>query len=169
MADITTRVYLSPYGNLILGSFANKTCLCNWQNKANKMAIEKRLMKHFDAIFTTGNNALLDKAASQLDAYFNGDRTVFTLPIITAGTDFQKRVWQTLQAIPYGQTRSYAQLAQGIGNDRAVRAVANANAANALSILIPCHRIIGTNGKLVGYAGGLAAKQGLLKLEQTPN
>jgi len=169
MASITTRLYPSPYGNLILGSFNNELCLCNWQNKANKQAIEKRLFNHFKAVLTTGNNDLLDNVVDQLNAYFDGEATSFDLPIITAGTDFQQQVWQALQTIPYGQTRSYAELAQSIGNHRAVRAVANANAANALSIIIPCHRIIGTNGTLVGYAGGLAAKQGLITFEQTIN
>ncbi len=84
-----------------------------------------------------------------------------------AGTEFQKQVWHTLKTIPYGQSISYLDLAKKLGQDSAVRAVANANAANALSIIIPCHRIIGSNGKLVGYAGGLQAKQGLLTLEQT--
>ena len=86
-----------------------------------------------------------------------------------AGTDFQKQTWKALQTIPYGQTLSYIELAQKLGKPRAVRAVAKANAANALSIIIPCHRIIGNNGQLVGYAGGLETKKALLKQEQTTN
>jgi methylated-DNA-[protein]-cysteine S-methyltransferase len=84
---------------------------------------------------------------------------------LLVGSDFQKRVWQALQQVPFGSVSSYRQLAESIGNPKAVRAVANANGANAISIIIPCHRIIGSNGRLVGYAGGLKAKAALLKLE----
>lgn len=90
------------------------------------------------------------------------------MPIRTIGNDFQKRVWKALQQIPFGETRSYLQLSESLGNPKAIRAVASANGANALSILIPCHRIIGSNGELTGYAGGLNAKKKLLELEN-PN
>ena len=90
------------------------------------------------------------------------------MPIRTIGNDFQKRVWKALQQIPCGETRSYLQLSESLGNPKAIRAVASANGANALSILIPCHRIIGSNGELTGYAGGLNAKKKLLELEN-PN
>ncbi|MCL4137054.1 UNVERIFIED_CONTAM: hypothetical protein GTU68_043272 [Idotea baltica] len=101
----------------------------------------------------------------QLDNYFRGQKMDFDLPITMAGTDFQKSVWNTLLTIKHGQTASYLELATKLGRVSAVRAVANANAANALSIIIPCHRIIGHNGQLVGYAGGLDVKRKLLKLE----
>ena len=90
------------------------------------------------------------------------------MPIRTIGNDFQKRVWKALQQIPFGETRSYLQLSESLGNPKAIRAVASPNGANALSILIPCHRIIGSNGELTGYAGGLNAKKKLLELEN-PN
>jgi len=166
MAYITTRLYPSPYGNLVLGSFDNKLCLCNWQNKKNKVAVNNRLLRHLNAEFIEGDSPVLMQTISQLDDYFSNKRTTFELPLLMAGTDFQEQVWQTLLKVPFGQTLSYQQLAQNIAHKKAVRAVANANAANAISIIIPCHRIIGINGKLVGYAGGLAAKQGLLELEQ---
>jgi methylated-DNA-[protein]-cysteine S-methyltransferase len=169
MTHITTQLYQSPVGNLVLGSVEDKLCLCNWQNKKNKAAVEKRLSKHIGGPLIEGNNATLNLAIKQLDEYFNKQRTEFDLPIITAGTDFQKQIWQTLQTIPYGQTISYLELAKKLGKPKAVRAVANANAANALSIIIPCHRIIGNNGQLVGYAGGLETKKALLKQEQTTN
>lgn len=169
MPAIITQYYQSPVGELILGTLQNKLCLCNWRDKKNKAAVERRLFKHFNGSFTSGNNATLETTIKQLSEYFSGQRTQFELPIMTAGTEFQKQVWEALQTIEYGQTVSYLALAKKMGQPRAIRAVANANAANALSIIIPCHRIIGSNGKLVGYAGGLAAKQGLIKLEQTLN
>jgi methylated-DNA-[protein]-cysteine S-methyltransferase len=165
MAYITTQIYPTPYGKLVLGCFDDKLCLCNWHNKKNKATVNNRLLKHLNAGFIEGNSPVLDEAAAQLDDYFNHKRTTFELPLLMVGTDFQKRVWQALLNVPFGHTISYQQLAQNIANEKAVRAAANANAANALSIIIPCHRVIGIHGKLVGYAGGIKAKRGLLKLE----
>ena len=105
--------------------------------------------------------------AEQFGAYFAGERHAFDLPLSQHGTEFQLRVWQALARIPYGQTRSYADIAQTIGNPKAVRAVGAANGRNPLAIIIPCHRVIGQNSSLTGYAGGLAIKQFLLTLEQT--
>lgn len=102
----------------------------------------------------------------QLNQYFSKTRQQFDIPLDPLGTAFQKSVWDALQNIPYGETRSYKQLAEQLQQPSAIRAVAAANGANALSIFIPCHRIIGSSGELVGYAGGLPAKQRLLELEQ---
>jgi methylated-DNA-[protein]-cysteine S-methyltransferase len=110
-------------------------------------------------------NPLLLEAASQLRAYFAGALREFLLPLDIEGTDFQKRVWGQVAAIPYGETRSYLQIAVAIGSPRAVRAVGAANGANPVPIVVPCHRVIGANGKLVGYGGGLAMKKRLLELE----
>lgn len=107
----------------------------------------------------------LDQAARQLDEYFQGERRRFDLPLDFAGTDFQKRVWQALLTIPYGETRSYSELARQIGSPDAVRAVGAANGRNPISIVAPCHRVIGASGALTGFAGGLEAKQYLLALE----
>lgn len=103
---------------------------------------------------------------TQLQAYFAGERFVFDLPLAPQGTPFQLKVWHTLQAIPYGETISYAELARRIENPRAVRAVGAANGSNPIPIIIPCHRVIGSNGALVGYGGGLHIKKMLLALEQ---
>ncbi|WP_432695853.1 methylated-DNA--[protein]-cysteine S-methyltransferase [Marinobacterium sp. YM272] len=108
---------------------------------------------------------LLIEAAHQLSEYFAGKRQSFDLPLAPAGTQFQQRVWQALQQIPYGETRSYGDLASIIGQPGAARAVGMANNRNPLSILIPCHRVIGANGALVGYGGGLTIKRKLLELE----
>ncbi|TDF85498.1 methylated-DNA--[protein]-cysteine S-methyltransferase [Pseudomonas sp. H9] len=107
----------------------------------------------------------LDTVARQLDEYFAGKREVFDLRLAPLGTPFQQEVWQALQRIPYGTTCSYRDLAENIGRPRAVRAVGTANGANPISIIVPCHRVIGSNGTLTGYAGGVERKQMLLELE----
>ena len=108
----------------------------------------------------------LNKAVSQLNEYFNSKRTSFDLPLNLKGTKFQIKVWQALLSIPYAQTVSYQDIALKIGNPKAVRAVGAANAKNPLAIVIPCHRVIGKNGKLTGYNGGLSVKEFLLNLER---
>jgi methylated-DNA-[protein]-cysteine S-methyltransferase len=110
-------------------------------------------------------NPLLMEAARQLRAYFAGALREFSLPLDLQGTDFQKRVWRQVAAIPYGETRSYLQISTALGSPRAVRAVGAANGANPVPIVVPCHRVIGASGKLVGYGGGLAMKRRLLELE----
>jgi methylated-DNA-[protein]-cysteine S-methyltransferase len=109
---------------------------------------------------------LLKEPALQLDAYFKGTLRQFDVRVAPEGTPFQRRVWAALQQIPYGETLSYGELACAVGNAKAVRAVGLANGANPISIIIPCHRVIGSNGSLVGYGGGLATKQALLALER---
>jgi O-6-methylguanine DNA methyltransferase len=112
------------------------------------------------------NNPVLLEAIRELTAYFQGELREFTIPLEMEGTEFQKRVWCALQTIPYGETCSYRDLAETIGASKAVRAVGAANGANPLAIIVPCHRVIGANGKLTGYGGGLPLKQRLLELEQ---
>ena len=109
---------------------------------------------------------LLLEAKRQLTEYFAGERKAFSLPLKAEGTAFQKRVWQQLEQIPYGETRSYGEIAREIGNSKAARAVGSANHCNPIAIVVPCHRVIGATGKLVGYAGGLEIKRSLLELEQ---
>ena len=111
------------------------------------------------------NHPLVREAIRQLTAYFAGKLTQFDLPLAMIGTDFQKRVWRVLLEIPYGKTRSYGEIACGIGAPAAVRAVGAANGRNPIAIVVPCHRVIGSSGKLVGYGGGLPMKQMLLNLE----
>ena len=110
--------------------------------------------------------SLIKKAAKQLDEYFNGKRKVFDLPLVLHGTEFQIKTWEALKTIPYGETRSYGELAAMIGNPKACRAVGMANNRNPVSIIVPCHRVIGQNGDLTGYAGGLKLKLKLLDLEK---
>lgn len=109
---------------------------------------------------------VIKQAVSELQEYFEGRRREFTVPLHPQGTDFQLRVWQVLRAIPYGKTWSYKQVATAAGNPNASRAVGMANNRNPIAIIIPCHRVIGANGRLVGYAGGLDVKEKLLEIEQ---
>ncbi|MDW6019478.1 methylated-DNA--[protein]-cysteine S-methyltransferase [Vibrio plantisponsor] len=113
------------------------------------------------------DHAILNQAKIQLEEYFSGRRTQFDLPLAAKGTDFQQSVWQALCKIPYGETWSYQQLADEIGNPNAVRAVGLANGKNPISVIVPCHRVIGKNGKLTGYAGGVETKEKLLQLERS--
>ena len=109
---------------------------------------------------------VLDEALKQMNEYFSGKRKTFDLPLYFEGTEFQKSVWNELRKIPYGITVSYKDIAEGINNEKAVRAVGNANNKNKIMIIVPCHRVIGKNGKLVGFAGGLDKKEFLLEHEK---
>jgi methylated-DNA-[protein]-cysteine S-methyltransferase len=111
-------------------------------------------------------NLLLGQAIAQLQRYFAGELREFQLPLDIIGTEFQRAVWHELTKIPYGEIRSYSQIASAIGTPKAVRAVGAANGANPIPIVVPCHRVIGSNGKLTGYGGGLPLKKRLLELEQ---
>lgn len=118
------------------------------------------------AIFEAAETPLLCQAKRQLEEYFSGARKTFSLPLAPAGTPFQKLCWDALCQIPYGETRSYSEQAAAIGRPKACRAVGSANHHNPISILIPCHRVVGASGGLTGYGGGLEKKEFLLKLEQ---
>jgi methylated-DNA-[protein]-cysteine S-methyltransferase len=118
-----------------------------------------------NARHASGPVPLLIEAVRQLESYFRRELRDFQLPLDFEGTEFQKRAWRQLLTIPYGQTRSYSQIAQAIGSPAAVRAVGAANGANPIAIVVPCHRVIGANGRLVGYGGGLPLKKRLLELE----
>ena len=110
-------------------------------------------------------NQWMNRAADELRSYFAGNLRVFSVPLDLQGTEFQLRVWNHLSQIPYGETRSYGQVAEAIGRPKAVRAVGAANGSNPVAIIVPCHRVIGANGKLTGYGGGLPLKKRLLELE----
>lgn len=166
---IRTARYQSPCGEMLLGAAGDRLCLCNWAQELHPGRVEQRLRTILKAQFEECGQILpevLQRTVRELDEYFRGERRDFDIPLLLAGSDFQKRVWQQLPRIPYGQTASYGELAAAIGSPRSVRAVANANGANAISIILPCHRVIGSDGRLTGYGGGLRAKQYLLDLEQ---
>lgn len=157
--------YNSPYGVLVLGSFDGRLCLCDWLTGRRTDNIDKRLKRFLGADFEEGSSAITDEAARQLDEFFDRKRRTFDIPLLFVGTDFQKAVWKELAVIPFGETISYGEMARRIGMPKAVRAVASACGANALSVFVPCHRVIGSDRSLTGYAGGLDAKRRLLGLE----
>ena len=162
---IKTKRYESPCGVLLLGSFGDKLCLCDWQVEKHRSHVDKCLKRILRAEFEEGTSEVIEQAVLQLDEFFAGKRREFDVPLLFVGTDFQKTVWNELLKIPFGKTISYGEMAQRIGLPKAVRAVANANGANSMSIFAPCHRVIGSDRSLTGYGGGLAAKQMLLELE----
>jgi len=166
MNKVNIYYYKKNGVTFILGSYAGKLCLVDPLKRKNRVIIDNRLQQNLKVKYVEQDDAILKQTRKQLDEYFDGTREKFNIPLLMVGTDFQKKVWNSLLTIPYGQTSTYKNQAKAIGEEKAIRAVANANGANALSIVIPCHRIIGTNGKLTGYAGGLVLKQTLLTLEK---
>lgn len=162
---INTQAYHSPCGDLLLGSFEGKLCLCDWRVEEHRLLADRRLERSLNAEMKDIPSEITAKAAQELDEYFAGGRKTFDLPLLFVGTEFQEKVWNTLLEVPYGETRSYGWMAEMIGNPKAVRAVGTANGSNSISIFAPCHRIIGSNGSLTGYGGGLPAKKFLLELE----
>ncbi len=164
--SLQIQYYKSPVGELVIGDYGGRLCLCDWRYRKQREQIDKRIHSHLNTKdFIEEKTVLIENTIHQLKEYFQQSRTVFDIPMLLCGSDFQKSVWEALLAIPYGETTNYAALSEQMGNLKAIRAVASANGANALSIIIPCHRVIGADGKLVGYVGGLKAKEYLLKLE----
>lgn len=148
----------SPVGQLTLVARNGKLSAILWETeRANRVRLGE--------LHQADDSPVLLEAERQLREYFTGTRDQFDLELDFDGTDFQKQVWQALLTIPFGETRSYSQIAQQIGNPKAVRAVGAANGRNPISIIAPCHRVIGASGGLTGFAGGLEAKQYLLALE----
>ena len=166
--EIFVQPYDSPCGRMLLGSYADKLCLCDWENGLHRSATEARIKRMLKANFVYHSTETIDAARQQLDEYFRCERQTFSIPLLCVGSEFQKTVWTALLAIPFGKTVSYADVARHIGMPTAVRAVANANGANAISIIVPCHRVIGSNGALTGYGGGVSVKEFLLNLESCP-
>lgn len=163
---IFTTEYKTKIGTLVLGEFEEKLCSCDWKNRRMFEQIKNRIKAATKTDFIEQRTDFLENVIIQLDQYFQQERTVFDIPLYFAGTNFQQQVWHELIQIPYGKTMSYLALSKKLNNENAIRAVASANGANAISIIVPCHRIIGSDGNLIGYAGGLQAKKKLLELEQ---
>jgi methylated-DNA-[protein]-cysteine S-methyltransferase len=165
MIKVYIQYYKTNFGELMLGSFKEQLCLCDWQFRKMRDSIDKRICERLDAYYEDGETDVTQNARQQLEEYFSGKRKNFDVPLLMVGTSFQKKVWNELQKIPFGHSESYLELSRKIGDEKAIRSVAAANGANAISIMIPCHRIIGSDGKLTGYAGGLEVKRKLLQLE----
>lgn len=163
---VSIQYYATPVGELILGDYNNQLCLCDWRFRKMRAEVDSRILKGLQASFVEKKSTLLTETQQQLEDYFAKKRTSFDLPLLFVGTDFQQSVWNALLKVEFGKTQTYLGLSKQLNNPKAIRAVAAANGANALSIIVPCHRIVGSNQELIGYAGGLAAKKKLLALEQ---
>jgi methylated-DNA-[protein]-cysteine S-methyltransferase len=149
----------SPVGRLKLVASDKGLVAVLWENdKPNRVRL--------GAMMADQRHPILLDTERQLEQYFAGERKTFSVSLDMRGTSFQKNVWEALLAIPFGETRSYGQLAKQLGNARAMRAVGAANGRNPVSIIVPCHRVIGSSGKLIGFAGGLETKARLLSLEE---
>ena len=144
--------YETPVGKLCIGEEDGVIVRTTWSKIPTEYILEE--------------TELILQCKMQLDEYFRGERKTFDLPLAPKGTDFQKKVWNALQKIPYGETKTYGEIAAAVGNPKAARAVGMANNKNPIGIIIPCHRVVGANGKLVGYAGGMDKKEWLLQLER---
>jgi methylated-DNA-[protein]-cysteine S-methyltransferase len=167
LMDIPIKIeyFKTAFGELILGSYEHKICLCDWRYRKMRQLIDKRIKEVLKTDFVETESEVISITKAQLNQYFQGKRKEFDIPLLMCGTDFQKMVWYKLLQIPYGKMLSYGELAGKLDNKTAVRAVAAANGANSISIIIPCHRIIGSDGSMVGYAGGIQTKRKLLRLE----
>ena len=160
------QYYESPCGEIVLGATDGELCLCDWNGMPCATRNRQRLVRLINATFKEEQTDVLRLAEQQLDEYFAGRRKTFSIPLRLTGTDFQKTVWRALLEIPYGETKSYKEIAMRVNNMKGVRAVPQAVGANALSIIIPCHRVVGSNNSLTGFAGGLEAKRILLDIER---
>ena len=167
MEKIFIHNYQSPVGELIIGSYKSDLVLCDWKYRKMRDSIDKRIQSGLNSGYVEEETPVIQKTIGQLDEYFSEKRKEFDIPLKFIGTDFQKSVWRELLKIPFGKTESYLGLSRKLNNEKAIRAVASANGANAISILVPCHRIVGSNQELTGYAGGLAAKKKLLTIENS--
>lgn len=165
--DIIVKNYSSQVGELLIGSYGDKLCLCDWRYRTKRSTIDARIQEGLNAIYQMGTSPIIEQAIAELEEYFRKERKEFDIPLLMVGTDFQKQIWNALIEVPYGKTETYLALSEKINNPKAIRAVASANGANAISIFIPCHRIIGSDKSLVGYAGGTQAKKELLDIESS--
>ena len=156
----------TPLGSMIMGVHDGGLCLLEFAERRMLDTQLKRLSQRMGRVFLPGDHPMMERVKTELDAYFNGTLRKFTVPLQAPGTEFQESVWAALPAIPYGETRSYADVAEKIDHGDAVRAVGRANGDNRIAIIIPCHRVVGSDGELTGYGGGLWRKEYLLAMEQ---
>ena len=162
---VTTRI-LTPLGPMIAGATGDGICLLEFADRRMLETQLDRVRKWFGAAPVPGSNHHIEKLRSELDNYFTGSLTRFTVPLLLKGTEFQMAAWRQLLEIPYGETISYEQQARAIGRLGAQRAIGKAIGDNRIAIVIPCHRVVRQNGDLCGYGGGLWRKQFLLDLER---
>lgn len=162
---ITVKHIDTPLGLMRAAATDEGICLFDFVHRRMLDAIEKRITNTLGAEVQEGEHRYISTLEEQIAEYFTGTRKEFDLPLHLVGTDFQKKVWNGLLSIPYGETRSYKQQSIFLGDVKAIRAVGTANGQNGIAIIVPCHRVIGDNGSLVGYGGGLPKKKWLLQHE----
>lgn len=156
----------TPIGEMDLLATDRGICLLEFDVRTDLDDEIQSLLKKFDATLQIGENRHTLELKRQLKEYFESKRQIFSVPTVLTGTDFQKKVWEDLKRIPYGTTRSYKEQSEKLGDIKAIRAVAKANGSNKIAIVVPCHRVLGSDGKLTGYAGGIERKRFLLNLER---
>jgi AraC family transcriptional regulator of adaptative response/methylated-DNA-[protein]-cysteine methyltransferase len=166
MNQIIYNNFGTKLGKMIAGVTDKGLCLLEFEERKNLETNLKRLEKKYSAVLVKGQHTLLTKIEHELELYFEGKLKNFSLPLDIRGTEFQVKVWNQLLQIPYGQTKTYQQLAKDINSPSGFRAIANANGSNNIAIVLPCHRVIASNKKLQGYAGGLWRKEKLLTIEK---
>ncbi|MFW9779749.1 MAG: methylated-DNA--[protein]-cysteine S-methyltransferase [Candidatus Heimdallarchaeota archaeon] len=164
---ITWKILRSKLGNLIGGTTSKGCCLLEFVDRRSLNTIISKMEQRYKMHFVHGTSSILEKLQEELNEYFDGSRNQFSVPLDVRGTPFQMSVWSQLLSIPYGETRSYNDIAKSIKNETAVRAVGRANGDNNIGIVIPCHRVIASDGNLQGYGGGLWRKKELLTLEES--
>lgn len=163
---IVCRNLWSPVGDMIAGSTPRGICFLEWHSRGGVETIRQRVEKRYRLSVVDGNHPHIDLLERELGDYFEGSLARFCVPVDLNGTSFELQVWNELLKIPYGQTRSYADIAMAVNRPKAFRAVGRANGANYVSIVVPCHRVIESSGKLRGYGGGLWRKKYLIELEE---
>lgn len=156
----------TPLGPMLVAATDDAVCLLEFTDRRGLPGQVKRIAERLEVVFAPGATDVTAAVGRQVEEYFAGERSGFDLPIRPAGTDFQRDVWRALSEIPFGETRSYSEIAAAVGRPSAVRAVGAASGANALAIVVPCHRVVGADGALSGYGGGVWRKRRLLDLER---
>jgi len=163
--NVLLQYFRSPFGELIVGVYDVQLCLLDFRYRKMRSQVDRRIQSMLGCDYEQQKHPLHETCMAELEAYWQQKRQTFSVPLMFVGSEFQQKVWQQLCKIPYGQLQSYGELAQAIGAPNAVRAVAAANGANAIAIIVPCHRVIGSDDTLTGYGGGLSLKKKLLQIE----
>lgn len=166
LKKIKVREISTPIGKMLAGATIEGLCLLEFCDRDSLDQEINDLEKYLNAVTCDGSNRYIDQVEKELAEYFEGTRQEFNVELLTPGTVFQQKVWAHLRKIPYGKTITYSEQAERIGDIKSIRAVAHANGCNRISIIIPCHRVIGKSGKMTGYGGGVNRKQSLLLLEK---
>ncbi len=163
--EVSIQTIKTPLGDMIAGATDNGICLLEFHDRRMLPTQIERVKKYFESELIDQDHFHFDQLRKELLEYFEGERQDFEVPLTYPGSFFQRKVWESLLKIPYGVTRTYAQQSEILGDPKAIRAMAKANGDNRIAIIIPCHRVIGSNGEMVGYGGQIWRKKALLELE----